>query len=295
MKPLKPAILLILLLPAAFLSFTAKRSPSIGNPADIKNMVFIPAGTFMMGLDSAGLQLEMKRFNQPATFFSQEFPANRVTVRQFYIDKYDVTNSEFKKFINANPQWAKGRLPDSLQDGNYLKDWNGNKYPKGQGSFPVTYVSFYAASAYAHWVRKRLPTESEWEFTAKGVSHNSITFTWGDADASPDNAAYINTSQGHTVKVGSFPPNSLGIYDMAGNVYQFCEDRWRPDQYAKMARFAKNRSFSPFTVLQPNVGVIRGGSWNDPPEKLRTTYRVGYAMNKCTALVGFRCAANAEK
>ena len=97
-------------------------------------MVFVPTGTFMMGLDSAGLQRDMRRFNQPAAFFSQEFPVIRVTVRQFYMDKYDVTNAEFKKFIAANPQWAKGRVPDSLQDGNYLKNWNGNKYPKEQGA-----------------------------------------------------------------------------------------------------------------------------------------------------------------
>ncbi len=259
-------------------------------------MVLIPTGTFLMGLDSASLDRDMQRFNLPADSFLHEYPAIRVTVPAFYMDKYDVTNSDYKKFIEANPYWQKGHLPDSLQDGNYLKNWKGNKYPKGEGDFPVTYVSWYAAATYAHWVGKWIPTESEWEYAARQGGQNTPTFAWGDADASPGKANYGATANAHAVKVGSYPANSLGIYDMAGNIRHFCADRWRPDMYAKAAQFAKNRRPPMFLTLmtpaQLKTVSIRGASWNDPAEKLRVTYRDGWPINKCAASVGFRCAAN---
>jgi sulfatase modifying factor 1 len=277
----------MLILALSFLSFRSTN--------DATKMVFIKGGIFMMGLDSAGLKLEMQRFNLPADSFSHETPAIRVTVRSFYIDKYDVTNGEFKKFIQANPRWAKGHIPDSLQDGNYLKDWRGDNYPKGQKNFPVTYVSFYAAYAYAHWVGKRLPMSSEWEFVAKGAEHKFISYPWGDENASPDKANYATASHRQIVKTGNFAPNNLGIYDITGNVDQFCLDAWRPNEYAKMHDYSKKMSFSPYTnEAQPNMVTIRGGSWIDGAQKLRTTYREGYPFNKCSEYVGFRCAANAN-
>src|ERR1700735_4814981 len=142
MKPLRSATLLVLLAPVPFLSFQRDRFYLAGRKPNLKNMVLVKRGTFMMGLDSDEVKQAAQRFNEPAAFFAQESPAFRVTVVAFYMDKYDVTNAEFEKFVEANPQWAKDRLPDSLQDGNYLKGWNGNKYPAGQGDFPVTCINF---------------------------------------------------------------------------------------------------------------------------------------------------------
>src|ERR1700753_806995 len=122
MKYLKHSILPLILLPAVLFSFKSRRSSPEAIQPDLKTMILVQGGTFMMGLDSVSLQRDMKRFNERADFFSQEYPAFRVTVQSFYMDKYDVTNSDYKKFIDANPQWSKAHIPDSLQDGNYLKD-----------------------------------------------------------------------------------------------------------------------------------------------------------------------------
>lgn len=272
-------------------SFITEKKPAA---TDHKGMVLVNRGTFLMGLDSAHLAGAMDRFKMPASYFSQESPAFRVTVPPFYIDKYEVTNAQYKKFIDANPRWSKQNIPDSLQNGDYLKDWNGDKYPQGKADYPVVYVCWYAANAYAYWIGKRLPTESEREYTARGTETGSPLFPWGDADADPTKANYIDSGIGHTEKAGKYPPNSLGLYDMAGNVSEFCADSWRPDVYAERFRFSKTRvthfNNQPFDLSKR---VIRGGSWNDPAVNLRTTWRESFPAAGCSAYVGFRCAANA--
>jgi len=258
----------------------------------LENMVLVQTGTFRLGIDSVQLKKDMARFNEPASFFSQEYPSIRVTVQPYYIDKYEVTNAEYKEFVKANPQWSKTNIADSLQDGKYLKDWKGDKYPKGEANYPVTYVSYYAASAYAKWRGKRLPMEVELEYAAKGNRHVPIEFPWGNADATPVLANYA-ASSGHPVRVGSYSANDLGIYDLAGNVSEFCLDRWQQDSYAWRAQFAIDRRPG-IAKTDPKKVVIRGGSWNDPAVKLRTTWRESCGINSCNAYTGFRCVANAN-
>lgn len=119
---------------------------------DTFNMTLIPAGQFLMGSNEGD---------------SDEKPVHPVYVDAFYMDIYEVTNAEYKKFIDANPQWQKTHIPRAYHDGNYLKSWNDNNYPSGKGNYPVVHVSWYAAVAYAEWVGKRLPTEAEWEKAAR--------------------------------------------------------------------------------------------------------------------------------
>jgi len=121
-------------------------------PSVPAGMVLIPAGEFQMGSGEN----------------TDEKPIHTVYIDAFYMDKHEVTNAEYKKFLNANPRWGKNRIPSAYHDGDYLKRWNGNNYPIGKGEHPVTYVSWYAAMAYAKWADKRLPTEAEWEKTARG-------------------------------------------------------------------------------------------------------------------------------
>ena len=123
-------------------------------------MVLIPAGEFQMGsYDVEGGESEQ--------------PVHAVYVDEFYMDIHEVTNAEYKKFIDANPEWQKGkwwqtdRIKRRFHNGKYLKDWNENNYPEGKGDHPVQ-VSWYAAMAYAQWAGKRLPTEAEWEKAARG-------------------------------------------------------------------------------------------------------------------------------
>ena len=119
-----------------------------------EGMVLIPAGEFQMGSDNPDGELDEK-------------PIHTVYVDAFYMDKYQVTYAQYKKFVDANPEWQKGSwwkseegIEKRFHDGDYLKDWDGNNYPKGKDNYPVTHVSWYAAMAYAKWAGKRLPTEA---------------------------------------------------------------------------------------------------------------------------------------
>ena len=104
-------------------------------------MVLVPAGEYLMGSDSGD---------------SDEKPIHPVNLNAFYIDRYEVTNAQYKKFIDANPQWQKDKILSQYHDGYYLANWIGNYYPSGKGNHPVVYVSWYAAMAYAKWAKKTL-------------------------------------------------------------------------------------------------------------------------------------------
>ena len=117
--------------------------------------MLIPAGVFQMGS------------NAPAAD-NDEQPVHTVYVNAFFMDKYEVTNLDYKKFVLANPRWRKNRIDSAFHSGGYLRGWNGNDYPSGEANHPVVYVDWYAAVAYAQWAGKRLPTEAEWEYAARG-------------------------------------------------------------------------------------------------------------------------------
>ena len=120
---------------------------------DGAEMVLIPAGEFQMG----GM-----------ITYSKVHLVHTVYVDAFYMDRYEVTNAQYKQFILANPSWGKDRIDESFHNWMYLDDWNGNDYPDGKANHPVHDVGWYAAMAYAQWAGKRLPTEAEWEYAARG-------------------------------------------------------------------------------------------------------------------------------
>ena len=172
-----------------------------------EGMVLIPAGEFQMGSDNPDGELDEK-------------PVHTVYVDAFYMDKYQVTYAQYKKFVDANPKWQKGSwwkseggIEKRFHDGDYLKDWDGNNYPEGKDNHPVTYVSWYAAMAYAKWAGKRLPTEAEWEKAARG-GLEGLEYPWGDT-INPSNASYPPHG-GFDSPVGLYPSNGYGLYDMVG-------------------------------------------------------------------------------
>ena len=117
----------------------------------MREMVLIPAGEFQMGSNDG---------------YDDEKPVHSVYVDAFYMDKYEVTNAQFKKFVDANRQWQKAHIEGRFHERRLPRTyWNGNNYPSERGNHPVTFVSWYAAMAYAKWAGKRLPTEAEWERT----------------------------------------------------------------------------------------------------------------------------------
>ena len=149
-------------------------------------------------------------------------PRPTIHLDAFYMDKYEVTNAQFKAFVDANPEWQKHNIPDKFHDGNYLRHWIGNGCLSARRNHPVGYVSWYAAMAYAKWAGKRLPTEAEWEYAARGGLAGK-EYPWGDDKPTPYYANY-GEHFGGTVSVGQYPANGYGLYDMAGNVAEWCLD-----------------------------------------------------------------------
>ena len=183
-----------------------------------KGMVLIPAGEFEMGSDKGA---------------PNERPVHTVYLDTFYMDTHEVTNAQYKAFINANPEWQKENIPSGFHDGVYLRLWDGNTYPEGEADHPVVYVSWYAAMAYAEWRGKRLPTEAEWEKAARG-GLTGKAYPWGDTvdETRANYTRYHNAP----IAVGQYPPNAYGLYDMAGNISEWCLDEYDPDFYATSAR-----------------------------------------------------------
>ena len=251
--------------------FTLKPSDSV-----YTNMVLIPAGEFQMGSNDGD---------------DDEKPVHTVYVDAFYMDKYEVTNAQYKAFVDANPEWRKDRILRKYHDGDYLKHWDENNYPHGKGDHPIVYVSWYAAMAYAQWKGKRLPIEAEWEKAARG-SLISKKYAWGNLLDS-DKANY-GENIGNTTPVGTFPANGYGLYDMAGNVWEWCLDEYDADFYSVSQRHnplaggTVNNIVSDFTNVE-SVRVLRGGAWISNAKFVRVSDRTRFTPRITNKARGFRC------
>ena len=332
---LLPAIGLLGLLGVFILLAVPGSEPAPPNPSLPKKpptgMVLIPGGTFTMG--SADPQFHDTR------------PVHKVTVDPFWMDETEVTNAQFLEFVKAtgyrtvaefkpDPSEAPGVPPEKLVAGSIvftqtLKDvplfvegdffewqrwvpganWN---HPEGPGSdvadrmdHPVVHVAWPDAAAYARWAGKRLPTEAEWEYAARGGLAEQ-PFAWG-RELQPESKWMTNIWQGRfprenlaedgfagTAPVRSFPPNGHGLYDMAGNVWEWCADWYRADYYAISPE--KNPPGPRFGMdpREPGVAkrVQRGGSFLCS-DIYCVRYRMGSRgsgeVNSAAAHIGFRC------
>lgn len=240
-----------------------------------ESIVRIPAGEFQMGDHDAEGPENAK-------------PVHRVYVDAFDIDTREVTNAEYREFVLANPRWQKARVGDPF----YLLIWNGNDYPSGKGNHPVTDVSWHAAMAYATWKGKRLPTEAEWEKAARG-GLDGAKYPWGDRIASW-HANYDNGSG--TEAVGSYEPNDFGLYDVTGNVSEWCLDAYEENFYQRsprenpiaggpIASLVNNFLTSPLTVQR----VTRGGSWKNLESSMNVARRHSSIASNRSDGIGFRC------
>ena len=240
-------------------------------------MVLIPAGEFQMGSDNGA---------------TNERPAHTVYLDAFYMDTHEVTNAEYKAFVDANPEWQKENIPPAFHDGVYLRLWEGNTYPEGKADHPVIYVSWYAAMAYAEWAGKRLPTEAEWEKAARG-GLNGKAYPWGDTV--DETCANYTRYHNAPIAVGQYPPNGYGLYDMAGNISEWCLDEYDPDFYVTAPRenlFPNGTikaTIENFKNVKDKNRVLRGGCWSDNGLLLRITYRDWGPQNYTSVFRGFRC------
>lgn len=313
-------------------------------------MVWIPGGEFSMGAaDPVGK--DMNDVGMNATTDSR--PIHRVYVDGFWMDKTEVTNVQFEKFVKATgyvtvaertptAEEFPGAPPENLVAGsvvfsppghpvplnNFLQWWDyihgaNWRHPlgpkssiKGKGNFPVVQVAYEDALAYAKWADKRLPTEAEFEFAARG-GLTGKPYAWGD-EFRPKGKWMANTHQGHfpnkdtgedgytgIAPVAQFPPNGYGLYDIAGNVWEWTSDWYRPDYYAQLAAaggVARNpkgpdSSYDPAEPGQPKR-VHRGGSFLCT-EQYCSRYMVGTRgkgeISTGTNHLGFRLVKENEK
>lgn len=235
-----------------------------------RDMILIPAGTFEMGTNWE---------------FDNERPMREVHLNAFYIDKYEVTNAEYKKFVDAtghnvpfvNATWA---APFN---------WHRRTFPPGKENHPVVLVNWYDAAAYAQWAGRRLPTEAEWEKAARGT--DGRTWPWGsewDADRCNIKESFLYSTQPvFSFEKGKSP---YGCYSMAGNAMEWVSD-WYSENYYGHAPY-KNPP-GPRSGL---TKVVRGGAWDSNISLYaRTAYRSLLPPNEKNASVGFRCAQDVEK
>ncbi len=245
---------------------------------DAAAMRLIPSGWFRMG----------------DTENRDEGPPHAVYLSPYLIDAYEVTNRQFKQFLRACPRWR----PEHVGVSWYLKSWKSGSYPPGRGDYPVHHVSWEAAKAYAVWAGAALPTEAQWEKAARG-GLTGKQFPWGDKPdprlANWGRPRWPHNQAGRPCEpeafrgarfdnpgpspVGSFPPNAYGLYDMAGNVWEWCEEYYHPRYHELAATVdpAGLPEIAVFEVLGWGLFVTahsaRGGSWYRRPSMCRCANR----------------------
>ena len=256
---------------------------NVNGPSPPEGMVLIPAGQFQMGSNDEDAQ-------------NDEQPVHTVHIDAFFMDEHEVTNLEYKEFLLENPRWQKSRIDKRFHSGIYLDNWSGNHHPSGKADHPVVHVSWYAAMAYAEWAGKRLPTEAEWEYAARGGLAGQ-KYPWGNTISAAD--ANYGEHVGDTTPVGEYAANGYGLSDMAGNVWEWCLDAYDADFYA-----ASHNSQNPlagaatikeildtFTSIPTDPArVLRGGDWFFTASSLRVALRFRNAPTTPGISFGFRCA-----
>lgn len=239
-----------------------------------KNMVKVPAGEFLIGSDEKAIDKLARSFGWKKDWFLREMPQRKIYLDEFYIDITPVTIAEYEKFILETGRTAS--ISTCLVSQSH------------DPAQPVTGITWADASAYAKWLGKRLPTESEWEKAASWdqATWKKNSFPWGDDFESSKCGAKLNKIH----PVGQFPEgrSPCGCLDMCGLVWQWCDDWYEPEYYRIMPD--KNPT-------GPGKGIyksFRGGDWDSDIHLLRTTARSFNLPSFFDAKTGFRCAMTSK-
>jgi len=281
------------------------------------DMVRVPAGSFVMGSDRSDAGKQAQEYGSAKPWYVDEKPQHEVKLPTYWIDKYEVTNAQYREFVRKTNYW----VPPSWGDNGYLLDrdvlktadlptlrrlasdtFNIPANPekmdqaqlldaieqeqKRQDALPVSAVSWFNANDYCHWLGKRLPTEAEWEKAARGTDGRE--YPWGDTwDPKRANAGQGESWDFGVAPVGSYPAgvSPYGAYDMAGNVMEWVQDWYQP--------------YAGSTYVSPAYGkeykVVRGGGWGGMghyaiAQFYRTAYRLNMKPDSMFVDIGFRCA-----
>jgi sulfatase modifying factor 1 len=262
------------------------------NNMAISSMALVRGGTVQIGIDATQIPSFLTIFGiDGPQLFQDEVPKHGVTLDDFYIDECPVTNAQFKRFTDANPEWQPDRIPRQLDNGNYLKHWKETDALTTHADHPAVNVNWYAAVAYCRWSGKRLPTEIEWEHAARGGGNG--LFPWGNQPVDGSRANFSGSGLNTTSPVGKYPANGYGLFDMAGNVWQFVADEWKPYSSTPQKNPVAGGNLFLKTTAFLNVKtrrVIRGGSFGGVPVNLWVEYRDSHPPDGSRDFVGFRCA-----
>lgn len=257
--------------------------------------------------DSCGVEIDLVAVDGGSYFMGcnqdqeicdpDEIPMHEVSIDDFYISRYEITNWQFCVFLNKSgigqSATKNGKQLISIHEQLSQIDFIDGKFipETGRESYPVVEVSWFGAAAFCKWAGGRLPTEAEWEYAARGGA-NSEGYIYSGGNNLDDIAWHFENSktpessnlyEGHgTHPVGEKLPNELGIYDMTGNVYEWCFDKYNRDYYG----YSPN--VNPEGPEQGSSRVLRGGSWGDQSKACRTRYRVSVGEYTNYFMYGFR-------
>ncbi len=253
--------------------------PVVENPASSIQTVLIPAGTFLMGSPESEVSRDANETQHP------------VTLTAFRMSKYEITNTQYAAFLNAKSIGSNGIYATagygtqtliSASSGSYDLGlhYSGTQWVPvtGYENAPVIYVTWYGATEYATYIGGTLPTEAQWEYACRAgtttpfntgtcLTNTDANYYWGDPYMTCTNT--VTTSPGKTQTVGTYAPNAYGLYDMHGNVWEWCADWY--------GTYPTTAQTNPTGTTTGSNRVVRGGSWGGSAQYCRSAYR-GYSL-----------------
>jgi len=254
-----------------------EHEPTTNKPVDplLRKMILVEGALFRMGCTSFTSEYKCQENETP----------HYVTVSSFKISETEITNRQYCEFLNANTDKIEQIDKWIELDGNYckIKFFQGKfKTVPGFEDYPVVMVKWYGAEAYCKWAGGRLPTEAEWEFAARGGNKADDDYIFAGSNQPDDYVWHYNNSGGAMHPVKQKKPNDLNLYDMSGNVLEWCQDYYAADYYKT------SPANNPCNTTTTAYRVFRGGSWYNDPDYCRVAIRYGNTPDYCYNFIGFR-------